>query len=94
MSLLGGTNFSTVRGCGRFMFAHADIEITPAAIDTAAQDPCDRFVLARTDFDLPLTGEPVWDNVGATIRAELGRILRAARVVKGRIRYARRRPRS
>lgn len=47
-----------VRGCRRFVFANADIEITPAAIAEAARDGSDGCVFVRTDLD-PVTHAPL-----------------------------------
>ncbi|HUX33200.1 MAG TPA: hypothetical protein VMV51_04950 [Gemmatimonadaceae bacterium] len=46
------------RGCRQFLFANADIEITPAAIAEAARGATDGCVFVRTDLD-PVTRAPL-----------------------------------
>lgn len=49
---------AAMRGCSHFLFANADIEITPAAMALINERQCDGYAFVRTDLD-PETHGPV-----------------------------------
>lgn len=49
---------AVARGCRQFLFANADIEITPGAIAETARDAAEGCVFVRTDLD-PVTRAPL-----------------------------------